>query len=87
MSWTYQFDEIDKEVTKDQSTPGRFTFNRYMYFKPSEYESWSTKSGYSPSSYTAELVNDSNLPAIGTALTRTFIKFLFKRLYFNNKLN
>ena len=43
MSWTYisSLDEYDKQVTKDTSTPERYTFKRYMYFKPDQYDNWS----------------------------------------------
>lgn len=73
MSWTYKFDEIDKEVTKDQNTPGRFTFNRYMYFEPSEYANWSTNQSYNQQSYTAQII--SMLPAVGSPLPGNLSNF------------
>lgn len=78
MAWTYQFDEIDKEVTKDQSTPGRFTFNRYLYFKPDQYEGWSKQQGYSEIPYTAELVGNPAIPSAGTPLSGSLSGFYLK---------
>ena len=71
MSWTYisNLDEYDKEVTKDSSTEGRFTFKRYMYFKPSQYDQWSIQQSYNSVPYTAELVGNSNIPQHGTSLS------------------
>lgn len=71
MSWTYhpELDELDYEVEKDQSTPGRYSFKRYMYFEPSQYTDWSQGKNTNGVSYTAELVNDPRIPSAGTYLS------------------
>ena len=70
MSWTYisSLDEYDKQVTKDSSTPERYTFKRYMYFKPDQYDNWSKSMNYTGIPYTAELVGNANIPSAGTYL-------------------
>ena len=75
MAWTYKFDEIDKEVTKDTSTPNRFTFNRYLYFEPDQYDDWSKRKSYEGRPFTAELVGNPNIPAIGDHLSGSLSAF------------
>jgi len=77
MSWSYisELDEYDKEVTKDTSTTDRFTFKRYMYFKPDQYEDWSVGKSISGIPYTAELVGNPNIPSAGTYLTGSLSSF------------
>lgn len=77
MSWTYipEIDEYDKEITKDSSIPNRYTFNRYMYFKPDQYDDWSKGQNISSIPYTAEIVGNSNIPAPGTHLTGSLSAF------------
>lgn len=77
MSWTYvsSLDEFDKEITKDQGTPGRYTFNRYLYFKPDQYDQWSRGENISSVPYTAELVGNQNIPSAGIYLTGSLSNF------------
>lgn len=77
MSWTYipELDEYDKEITKDSSIPNRYTFNRYMYFKPDQYDNWSKGQNISSIPYTAEIVGNSNIPAPGVHLTGSLSAF------------
>lgn len=77
MSWSYisNMDQYDKEVSKDSSTSNRYTFNRYLYFKPDQYENWSKGKTYSGVPYTAELVGNSNIPSGGTHLTGSLSAF------------
>lgn len=77
MAWTYiqNMDEYDKEVQKDSSTSNRYTFNRYLYFKPTQYDSWAKGQNYSGVPYTAELVGNANIPSGGTHLTGSLSAF------------
>ena len=77
MSWTYiaSLDEYDKQVSKDSSVPDRYYFNRYMYFKPEQYDNWSKGQAYSGIPYTAELVGNSSIPSAGTHLSGSLSNF------------
>jgi hypothetical protein len=67
MSWTYEpsLDEYDKEVTQDTSTAGRWTFKRYMYFKPDSYDNWSMGKPANNKNYSFDLITNDNFPQIG----------------------
>lgn len=67
MSWTYEpyLNEYDKEVTQDTSTPDRWTFRRYMYFKPDSYDDWSTGKYISSNNYSFDLITASEFPKVG----------------------
>ena len=73
--WTYKFDRIDPTVNKDSSTVGRFTFNRYLYFEPDEYTNWSKGNQLSSIPYSAEIIGNSNIPAIGSHLSGSLSAF------------
>lgn len=77
MAWTYisSMDEYDKEVSKDSTTKDRYTFRRYLYFKPSQYDQWKKGGIYSGIPYTAELVGNPNIPSAGTYLTGSLSSF------------
>lgn len=67
MSWTYEpsLDEYDKEVTQDTSTAGRWTFKRYMYFKPDSYDNWSIGKPANNKNYSFDLITNDSFPQIG----------------------
>jgi len=73
--WTYKFDRIDPTVNKDSGTTGRFTFNRYLYFEPDEYENWSKGNNLTSIPYSAELINNANIPEIGDHLSGSLSAF------------
>lgn len=77
MSWNYDptLDEYDKQVSKDSSTKDRYTFRRYLYFKPSQYDEWMKGGNYSGIPYTAELVGNANIPSAGTHLSGSLSAF------------
>ena len=77
MSWNYisSMDEYDKEVSKDSSTKDRYTFRRYLYFEPSQYDQWMKGGNYSGIPYTAELVGNPNIPSAGTHLDGSLSAF------------
>ena len=89
MAWTYisSMDEYDKEVQKDRATPGRWTFNRYMYFKPDQYENWSKKMSYSGVPYSAELINHPSIPSANTYLTGPLSAFYVSDIISVNNLS
>jgi hypothetical protein len=64
--WTYEpsLNEYDKEVTQDTSTPGRWTFKRYMYFKPDTYNEWSTGQNTSNKNFSFDLLTNNNFPRL-----------------------
>jgi len=88
MSWTYisQLDEYDKEVTKDKSVSDRWTFNRYMYFKPDQYDKWSKGQSYTGVPYSAELIGNPNIPSAGTYLTGSLSSFYVNDIVSINNL-
>lgn len=89
MSWTYipSMDEYDKEVTKDPSTYDRYTFKRYMYFKPDQYDKWAKGQNYSGVPYTAELVGNSNIPSAGVHLAGSLSNFYVNDIVSINSLS
>lgn len=85
--WTYKFDRIDPTVNKDSSTVGRFTFNRYLYFEPDEYENWSKGNNLTSIPYSAELINNANIPEIGDHLTGSLSAFYVRDIISIQNLN
>lgn len=75
MAWTYQCDRIDATVTVDSQKYGRATFYRYLYFKPSAYDTWSKTGNITSLNYSAELLSDSHIPAKGDHLSGTLSGF------------
>lgn len=67
--WTYEpsLNEYDKEVTQDTSTPGRWTFKRYMYFKPDTYNEWSTGQETSNKNFSFDLLTNKDFPKLNDA--------------------
>lgn len=67
MSWTYEasLNEYDKEVTQDTSTTGRWTFKRYMYFKPDTYEKWSKGQDPESKNFSFDLITNNDFPKLG----------------------
>ena len=67
MSWTYEasLNEYDKEVTQDTSTTGRWTFKRYMYFKPDTYEKWSKGQETESRNFSFDLITNNDFPKLG----------------------
>lgn len=78
-NWTYECDRIDPEVTVDDSTQNRFTFNRYLYFKPNSYESW-IANNISGMTYSAELIDAEQIPSAGTYLSGSLSSFYLNRV-------
>ena len=85
--WTYKFDRIDPTVNKDSSTVGRFTFNRYLYFEPDEYTNWSKGNQLSSIPYSAEIIGNSNIPAIGSHLSGSLSAFYVRDIISIQNLN
>ena len=67
MSWTYEasLNEYDKEVTQDTSTTGRWTFKRYMYFKPDTYDKWSKGEEIGNKNFSFDLITNNDFPKMG----------------------
>lgn len=78
-NWTYQFDRIDPELEADDSTFGRYTFNRYLYYEPNSYESW-RKNSLNSLTYSAELIYADEIPASGATLSGILSGFYFHRV-------
>lgn len=71
MSWTYisGLDEVDHELTADQQVDGRFTFQKRLYFQPTEYTNWSKGETNTTVSYSAELISHEKIPSRGAYLS------------------
>ena len=69
MAWIYEssLNEYDKEVTQDTSTQGRWTFKRYMYFKPDTYDNWSKGKNVNieEKTYSFDLITNDDFPKLG----------------------
>ncbi len=82
MSWTYkpELDELEKDIQRDESTDDRWTFHRYMYFEPSQYDDWSKGKEISGVSHLMELKDHPSIPSAGVNLTGALSAFYVKEI-------